>query len=141
MALMLSVGIIAQERGKERIKAYKIAYITEELDLSSKEAEEFWPIYNEYGKKIFSLRVEKMRKERSRIKEMGGPEALSDEEASKTLNVLLASEKEVSKTREDMYKALSKTLSPKKLLTLYHAEMNFNKRLLSQYKKGKQGNK
>ena len=141
IAIMLSTGLLAQERGKERIKAYRTAYITQELDLSSKEAEIFWPVYNEYDKKIFNLRVVKMRKERSRIKELGGPEMLSDEEASKTLNVMLVSEKEITKTREDMYKALSKILSPTKLLKLYHAEMSFNKRLLSEFKKGKSGNK
>lgn len=141
IAIMLSTGLIAQERGKERIKAYRTAYITQELDLSSKEAEKFWPVYNEYDKKIFNLRVVKMREERSRIKELGGPEMLSDEEASKTLNKMLASEKEITKTREDMYKALSKVLSPTKLLKLYHAEMSFNKRLLSEFKKGKSGNK
>lgn len=141
IAIMLSTGLIAQERGKERIKAYRTAYITQELDLSSKEAEKFWPVYNEYDKKIFNLRVVKMREERSRIKELGGPEMLSDEEASKTLNTMLASEKEIYKTREDMYKALSKVLSPTKLLKLYHAEMSFNKRLLSEFKKGKSGNK
>ena len=43
-------------------------------------------------------------------------------------------------TREEMYEALSKTLNPVKLLKLYQAEMNFNKRLLHEYKKGKTGN-
>ena len=141
IALMLSTGLIAQERGKERIKAYRTAYITQELDLSSREAEKFWPVYNEYDKKIFNLRVVKMRKEKSRIKELGGPEMLSDEEASKTLNMMLDSEKEITKTREEMYKTLSKILTPSKLLKLYHAEMSFNKRLLSEFKKGKYGNK
>jgi len=141
IALMLSTGLIAQERGKERIKAYRTAYITQELDLSPNEAEKFWPIYNEYDKKIFNLRVLKMRKEKSRIRELGGPEMLSDEEASKTLNMMLDSEKEITKTREEMYKTLSKILTPSKLLKLYHAEMSFNKRLLSEFKKGKYGNK
>ena len=141
LSLMLSAGLVAQDRGKERIKAYRTGYITQELDLSSKEAEKFWPVYNEYDKKIFSLRVDNMRNERRRIKELGGPEALNDTEASNTLNRMLSSEKEVAKTREDMYKALSKILDPPKLLKLYHAEMNFNKRLLSEYKKGRSGNK
>ena len=141
LSLMFSAGLIAQDRGKERIKAYKTGYITQELDLNSKEAEKFWPVYNEYDKKIFSLRIENMRNERHRIKELGGPEALSDTEASNALNRMLSAEKEVAETREDMYKALSKILHPPKLLKLYHAEMNFNKRLLSDYKKGRSGNK
>lgn len=139
IGLILSTGLFAQERGKERIKAYRTAYITQELDLSSKEAEKFWPVYNEYDNKIFNLKVVKMRKERSRIKELGGPEMLSDEEAAKTLNTMLATEKEITKTREAMYKALSKIMTPSKQLILYHAEMSFNKRLLSEFKKGKSG--
>ena len=36
-------------RTKEKIKALKVAHITNELDLTSKEAQQFWPIYNEFG--------------------------------------------------------------------------------------------
>lgn len=140
IALFLSTGLLAQQRGKERMKAYKTAYITEQLDLSSAEAEVFWPVYNKYEKKIFELRVVNMRKERSRVKELSGSDALSEEEASKFLSTMLSLENEVIKTREEMYEALSKTLNPVKLLKLYQAEMNFNKRLLHEYKKGKTGN-
>lgn len=141
IALFLSTGMMAQQRGKERMKAYKTAYITEQLDLSSAEAEVFWPVYNKYEKKIFELRVVNMRKERSRVKELSGSDAISEEEASKFLSTMLSLENEVIKTREEMYEALSKTLNPVKLLKLYQAEMNFNKRLLHEYKKGKTGNK
>lgn len=140
IALFLSTGLLAQQRGKERMKAYKTAYITEQLDLSSAEAEVFWPVYNKYEKKIFELRVVNMRKERSRVKELSGSDAISEEEASKFLSTMLSLENEVIKTREEMYEALSKTLNPVKLLKLYQAEMNFNKRLLHEYKKGKTGN-
>lgn len=134
------VKVNAQKGGKERIKAYKTAYITEELDLSSKEAEKFWPVYNQYDKKLFILKVEKSRKERRRIKELGGPESLSDEEATNVVFSMLTNEKEASVIKEKMYKELSKILSPTKLLTLYQAERNFNKRLLSEYKKRKPNN-
>lgn len=130
----------AQQGGKERMKAFKTAYITDELDLTVKEAEKFWPVYNKYDRKLFSLKVEKGRKERHRIKELGGPENVSDEEATKIVFSMLDAEKEASVTREKMYKDLSKILPPTKLLALYQAEMNFNKRLLSEYRKRK-GNK
>ena len=141
IAFFLSTGLMAQQRGKERMKAYKTAYITEQLDLSSAEAEVFWPVYNKYEKKLFELRVVNMRKERSRVKELGGSDALSEEEASKFLSTMLSSEKEVIKTREEMFKALSKTLNPVKLFKLYQAEMDFKKRLLHEYRKGKPANK
>lgn len=127
----------AQQGGKERMKAFKTAYITDELDLTVKEAEKFWPVYNKYDRKLFSLKVEKARKERHRIKELGGPENVSDQEATKIVFSMLDAEKEASVTREKMYKDLSKILPPTKLLALYQAEMNFNKRLLSEYRKRK----
>ncbi len=119
------------------MKAFKTAYITNELDLSVEEAEKFWPVYNQYDKKMYKLKVERGRKDRRRIKEVGGPENLSDEEASNIIFGMLNSEKEASVTREEMYTELSKILTPAKLLALYQAEMNFNKRLLHEYRKRK----
>ncbi len=37
-----------QERMQSRIESQKIAFITQKLDLSPSEAQQFWPIYNEY---------------------------------------------------------------------------------------------
>lgn len=37
---------------KERIKVIKMGYITKELNLTSAEAEKFWPVYNEYFAEI-----------------------------------------------------------------------------------------
>ena len=138
LALTFCVKVSAQKGGKERMKAFKTAYITDELDLSAEEAEKFWPVYNQYDKKMFKLKVERARKDRHRIKEVGGPENLSDEEATSIIFGMLNSEKEASVTREEMYKELSKVLSPAKLLALYQAEMNFNKRLLHEYRKRKE---
>jgi len=137
LAFAFCLKVSAQQGGKERMKAFKTAYITDELDLSVKEAEKFWPVYNQYDKKLFSLKVEKGRKVRHRIKELGGPENLGEEEATSIVFGMLNAEKEASVTREKMYKDLSKILSPAKLLALYQAEMNFNKRLLSEYRKRK----
>ena len=134
------INAYAQKGGKERIKAYKTAYITEQLDLSAETAEKFWPVYNEYDKQLFDLKVQRSRKQRKRIQELGGSENLSDEEATSIVFNLLSDEKEASITKEKMYTELSKTLSPKQLLTLYQAERNFNKRLLSEYKKRKPNN-
>ncbi len=58
LLLFLTVASFAQDRpDREKIKALKVAFITERLDLSSKEAQLFWPIYNEQGSKMEDLRV------------------------------------------------------------------------------------
>src|SRR5258708_29601670 len=41
-----------------RIEALKIAYLTKKLNLSTDEAQKFWPIYNKYAEEIRQTRIE-----------------------------------------------------------------------------------
>jgi hypothetical protein len=51
-AVILSLPAIAQRRMTgsefEQFKSQKIAFITEKLNLTPKEAQAFWPVYNQY---------------------------------------------------------------------------------------------
>lgn len=50
----------AQERSRKdggRLEAYKIAYLTNRLKLSSEEAQKFWPIYNKYVNEIRQTKI------------------------------------------------------------------------------------
>ena len=132
----LSMNLWSQRQGQlEKIKAFKTGYLTQELDLSSEEAERFWPIYNKYEKKIFELRVEKRKAERNRINALGGPEALTEEEAETILEDLFANESGVLNLKKELYQELSTVLSSKKRLKLFKAEADFNRRLLSEFKR------
>src|SRR3978361_2244622 len=52
-------GVKAQDPGDdtraEKIQSLKIAFITQKLQLTSDEAEKFWPIYNQYDNEIKNL--------------------------------------------------------------------------------------
>ncbi|MFT3825711.1 MAG: hypothetical protein QM731_17455 [Chitinophagaceae bacterium] len=54
--LGISTGVVAQDGNK--LEALKIAYITKKLDLSTEEAQKFWPIYNQYMAEIRKVRSE-----------------------------------------------------------------------------------
>ncbi len=41
---------------KEKIESLKIGYITKELNLTPTEAQQFWPVYNNYSTELESLR-------------------------------------------------------------------------------------
>jgi len=41
----------------DRVKAYKIAYITDQLSLTEKEAQKFWPIYNAHEELMRKFRA------------------------------------------------------------------------------------
>ncbi len=128
-------SLTAQYDKRENLKAYKTAYITQQLDLSSKEAEKFWPIYNVYQKEIFQLKVLKIRAAQRKIRDKGGIDALNDDESEQLLADLIQNEQALVKTKKELYNSLKKVISSKKILKLYRAEHEFNKKLLAEFRK------
>ena len=128
-------SLTAQYDKRENLKAYKTAYITQQLDLSSKEAENFWPIYNIYQKEIFQLKVLKIRAAQRKIRDKGGIDALNDDESEQLLADLIQNEQALVKTKKELYNSLKKVISSKKILKLYRAEHEFNKKLLAEFRK------
>ncbi len=134
--------VVAQHHGKrERLKAYKTSYLTDQLDLSSKEAEKFWPIYNAYEKEYFQLKVNKMSEMRNIIKKQGGFEALSEDKANQLLIKLSKNEQAILDAKKTLYKKLKNVIPAKKILLLNKAEHDFNRKLLSDYRNKKHMNK
>ncbi len=131
--LMFSITFYSQETKKEKIKSLKIAYITKDLNLTSAEAEKFWPIYNAYDEKQFELRMVKMRKVRQELKSKS-LDQFSDAEANLLLNQIDSVEDESYENKKKLVSDLRKVISPIKILKLKEAEDNFNKSLLKQYK-------
>lgn len=132
--LLMSTIATAQKRSED-LKAYKTAYLTEQLDLSPEEAEKFWPVYNSNQKEIKALKYEYHKKDLKKIKESGGIDALSDAEAKKFVENNMQYETKLIQLKKDFYKKLNHILSPKKILKLNKAEHDFGRKLLHQYRK------
>ncbi|EZH74033.1 hypothetical protein ATO12_14245 [Aquimarina atlantica] len=129
-----SIGAFAQHGSREKIKAFKIAYITEKLDLTSKEAQQFWPIYNAHEETVGKLRRQE-RKLIRRIKEANDtPAGLSDTEAEDAINSFLEVEEQKSQSRKKLIVDLKKVMPSKKILKLIKAEADFHKRMLARIK-------
>ena len=41
--------------GEQKIKAYYVAYITKELNLTTEEAQRFWPLHNQFDQEIKTI--------------------------------------------------------------------------------------
>jgi len=57
--LLAGINVFAQDDElpkNEKVEAMKVAFITEKLNLSSKEAEVFWPVYREFENEIKLVR-------------------------------------------------------------------------------------
>jgi hypothetical protein len=125
------LSVIAQNQGqdttrgrdpqaRERIRAAHAAYITERLELSSSEAEKFWPVYREYTEKRRELRLQLRDAKRKDAND----------------KTLLDLDLKIKQQELDLEKAytqkLQKIIPPEKMLKLREAEIDFRKLILRQ---------
>lgn len=118
---------------REKIKALKVAYITEQLELTTDEAQKFWPIYNANEEKQFELRHKKMRSIINKF-ENGGLEKLSDKEATALIDQIETIEDELHASKKAYIKELKTVISAKKIIKLKKAEDEFNRKLMKQFR-------
>lgn len=132
----LSFGQEVKNPG-EKVRSLKIAYITQELELTAKEAEKFWPVYNEYDRKIRGLERNERMKVRTIIKESNGYKNLNDNQADEILNRIYKIEGQIFDTKKEMDQKLSKVISKKKILRLKHIEREFVRNLMNRLRSRK----
>jgi len=139
--LLFTITVFAQHKDndRERIKALKVSFITEKLNLTAKEAQNFWPIYNAYDENSRKYKYEDMRNIRKEIKE--NIATLSDAKAEELLNKFVTAENNLHKERVNLITNLKKIMSPKKIILLKATEDDFNRKLFDQYKKRKKEQK
>ena len=134
--LIFTISVFSQPKYKEKkeqIKALKIAFITDELNLTPDEATKFWPIYNAFDDKQIDLKHEKIRSYKNRFDE-DQTDNLSDKEASTLLSQMEKTDDELYQLRKKFNTDIEGVLSPVKILKLKSAEEKFNRKLLKQYR-------
>jgi hypothetical protein len=133
--LLLFVSTVSFSQGfrekKEKVKALKVAFITDELNLTTDEAQRFWPIYNAFDDKQAELRHEKMKAILDRF-EPGNVEKLSEKDASSLLIQMEIIEENLFTLRKKFIRDLQGVLPAKKIIRLKKAEDEFNRKLLRQ---------
>ena len=121
----------AQGPVRDRIKTLKVAFITERVGLTSKEAQQFWPIYNEHEAVLEDIR----QRERSELHSRMPLQNLSDAHTDALLNNLLALQFEKEKADRQFITDVRTVIPAKKVLLLLRAEEDFKKQLLQTYRK------
>lgn len=117
---------------REQIKAMKVAFITSELDLTSAEAEKFWPIYNAFEEKEFELKHLKMRSFIKRYRD--GKDKMTEKEASLLLSQIQNNEEDIFELRKKYTDNLKGVIPALKIIRLKKSEEDFNRKLLLQYR-------
>ncbi|WP_047245068.1 hypothetical protein [Maribacter thermophilus] len=134
--LLFTVTSNAQDKSREKIKTLKVAFITERLELTPKEAQEFWPVYNKYEEKREALHRKRRTELRNKFKDTG---SLSEKEAQNLLDEYIKIEEEEEELDKVYLKEVSKVISAKKTLSLMQSEEDFKRQLIKQYRKNRGG--
>lgn len=138
---LLSLSIYAQSDSdrtnrRDEIEAQKVAYITSKLNLSTEEAQRFWPIYNEYRSDLDAL-----RKDRNdhRIKPDDEDQNLTDAQIDELIKSKFESERRKIDLDEKYYEKFKTALPVSKVAAYYRAERSFKRELLNQLRQKPNG--
>jgi len=101
--MVFLLSLVGKSQDGVRLEALKIAYLTKKLDLSTEEAQRFWPIYNQY--------TEEMRQARQDARKDGRSEIELEENI---LNI-----------RKKYNNEFTKAISPEKVNTFFRSEKEF----------------
>lgn len=124
----------SQRKSKEKIKALKIAYITERLELTSEEAQDFWPIYNDYNNKQNEIKIKNREAIKKLLNTRGHIDSIKAEEAKNAIFLNLKNDKVLNKLKTDFISKMKDIIPYNKILKLQIVEMEFNKKLMRRYK-------
>jgi hypothetical protein len=134
IALLTSFSVVSQESKADKVEAMKVGFITNKLELTAKEAQTFWPLYNEYNSKLEKLRKTK-KSDFDELKNKG--ENLTDKELESFMNEIFATKQKELDLQKEYYEKYAKALSVKKVALLYQAENQFKRELLRKIKEKK----
>ncbi|MEM1119373.1 MAG: hypothetical protein AAGJ18_02935 [Bacteroidota bacterium] len=109
---------------RERIAARKVSFITNRLELTPEEAQQFWPVYNEYETKKESIKVA--------YDHRGSFNLLTDEEVENYLGQQLEKEEKMLSLKKEYVYKLKEVLPIRKVAMLPRMENRFKEWMLTQ---------
>jgi len=137
LLFLLTFSAFSQHKEREeRIKALKIAFITERLAFTESEAQKFWPIYN-----TFEAENNRLRRQSHDKPNVENFETLTESDAKALLDDMVSIENQKFKLREKFMKDLLNVMPAKKVILLKATEDEFNKRMFEEFKKRRQEKK
>lgn len=126
----------ANKQGRhDKVEAQKIAFITQELNLTPEEAKIFWPVYNEYEAKRHVLKKSFKDIEYIHKADM---DKLTEKEASQILDNQIVEAQKFLDLRKEYHSKFKAVLPSIKVLKLYGAERDFQKVLIDKIRQHKQ---
>jgi hypothetical protein len=121
------------QESREKIKALKVAFLTQELALNAVEAQKFWPIYHKHKEKLNFCRNKGRSGIKNKIKEVGDLNNLEESAAKKLVVLKLDLEREMVSEKAIFVSKIAPFLAYKKIMKLYISEREFARKLMKKY--------
>lgn len=118
---------------KEKLEALRVAFITKELNLTSEEAEKFWPVYNQ--REAEQEEVRKQLRENHKGKNI---DEMTDAEVEKLIEKQLELRQKELDIDKKYASKLKEVLPVKKVAKLPVAEKKFREEVIQQWKENHQ---
>lgn len=118
----------------ERLKSKKVAFLTDKIDLSSSEAQKFWPVYNDFSDKMDELRHKTKENIINLYKSL---DSLSEAEKEAAIDRHIEYELDEAELEKEYHKKFKEVLSIEKVIQLYKAEHEFKKKMLKLLREGR----
>ncbi len=125
-SLFAQSGKLSEDKRKE-FEAQKVAFFTQEMDLTPEEATKFWPLYNEMQQKI-RVENDKIRDLTCRKDKKEVPE-VTEQQALKNLEIMLSAEQAVRDIKKEYIEKWTKALSAQTVGMMIEAEQKFHHQL------------
>ncbi len=135
LALMPWITLLSQNTPlQDRVKEQQVAFFTGKLNLSTAEAEKFWPLYNDYSNRRETIRIEGRNLLRSVA--LNG-DNMSEEEMAGTMQKYIENQNLEHELFLEYNKKFKKILPVEKVMMIYVAENQFKQYLLNQIRENR----
>jgi hypothetical protein len=125
----------AQNTNLEKLNDYKIGFFTKRLNLTSEEAEKFWPVYNNYQSQRNQIQLEKLRLNRNFNQ---NESTLNDKQLEEMGDKYVDCLVQESTLAVAFHRKLKEVLPPTKVIRYYQAENQYKIQLLNELQNAKQ---
>lgn len=134
IALLQPLFALSQESAesrKDKIESLRIAYITKELSLSTNEAQQFWPVYNQFQEE---LKVIRKNRKLDIIEAKINFDSMTDVEIAKMIDGDFQFQQLELDLRKKYVEEYKKVLPVRKVAKLLRAEHTFKIELLREFR-------
>ena len=137
--LAFSLSLSAQTTDPEKaLKAEKVTFLTNKLQLTADEAKVFWPIYDEYWERKIAIQNERRKFVEEFAKDV---DKLSEADIINYTNRYVNSNKQETELLAEFNTKLKTILPPKKIMLLYQSNYDFKDYLLKKIKESRKEEK